>query len=450
MSTMIIFRSAAKTTMSIVAGLLILVSQALAAQVTTINTEHTSGSTFNFTAGITGTDDFTALPVNVKKATKRKFVIAQRADTPQKQPTDRFEYEIRLKKEINEWTLGLASGEALGTPLRMATEMSAIVDDGKNMHVLPVVSRGLANNIDALLYMRGIDMAIFNTDVLNHYKKEKPFLNIDRRINYITQLFLSELHILARPEIRSIQDLRGKTVNFGSRGTAASFSGPEIFKRLNIRVSGKFIPQSIAMEEMKRNKDIAAIVLMSGKPISSISQAKWPKGFHLLPVRYTSSLTDYYLPTSFNSKDYPGLVSEGKIVSTIAVPTVLGVYNWKRNSKRYLKVERFIQYMLKRWKKFQEPPFHEKWKTINLNAKLPGWNRFPAMEEQLDLMARLNRANALQKKPKNTQVRDKKLKKAFDRFLRNYARANGLSSFSAEQRDKLFKQFYKFWQETGN
>lgn len=450
MSTMNIFRSAAAITTTLVVGLSLIVSQAYAAQVTKINTENTSGSTFNFTVGGSDLNDFTLKSSQLNQAVKRKYVIAQRADTAQRSNSDRFEYEIRLKKEINEWTLGLASGEALGTPLRMATEMSSIVDDGKNMHVLPVVSRGLANNIDALLYMRGIDMAIFNTDVLNHYKNAKPFLNIERRINYITQLFLSELHILARSDIRTIQDLNGKTVNFGGRGTASSFSGPEIFKRLGVKVSGKFIPQAIAIEEMKKNKKIAAIVIMSGKPINSLSQRTWPKGFHLLPVRYTSSLTDYYLPTSFSSSDYPGLVSEGKTVSTIAVPTVLGVYNWKRNSKRYLKVERFIQYMLKRWKKFQEPPFHEKWRTINLNAKLPGWNRFPAMEEQLDLMARLNRANAIEKKPKNNQVRDKKLKKAFDRFLRNYARANGLSSFSAEQRDKLFKQFYKFWQETGN
>jgi len=50
------------------------------------------------------------------------------------------------------------------------------------------------------------------------------------------------LHIFVRPEIRSLEDLRGKKVNFNTQGTAAAYSGPLIFSRLGLNVEKMFIP----------------------------------------------------------------------------------------------------------------------------------------------------------------------------------------------------------------
>ncbi len=383
----------------------------------------------------------------------KKVLLSQRQEQPNpvaRKRSDQFEYENRIKREINEWALGLAAGKLIDTPVKMASELSSILDDGKNLHVIPMVTRGASSNVHALLYMRGVDLAIINSDSLAHYKKENNIPNLSSRINYITQLYLSELHVIARPGIKSLDDLKGKVVNFNTKGTAGAFSGPRIFERLGVKVSEKFISNDVALQQMQESDEISAVVYVTGKPVNSLKNTKWPKGFHLLPVNYSTKLTDHYLPTSLTSKDYPGLMSEGSRVPTVAVPTLLAVYNWKTTSKRYLKVERFIQYMLKHWKTFQKPPFHEKWRNINLNANIPGWKRFPAMQDQLDLMARLNRDSSLKKKTASVDIdSDAKLKKAFDRFLRNYARANGLSGFTQEQRDKLFKQFHKFWRETG-
>jgi len=42
-----------------------------------------------------------------------------------------------------------------------------------------------------------------------------PF--IERRLVYILNLFPSELHVFVRPEIGSLADLKGKTVNFNTK-----------------------------------------------------------------------------------------------------------------------------------------------------------------------------------------------------------------------------------------
>src|SRR5215510_14104005 len=118
----------------------------------------------------------------------------------------------QMKQKINEWTLGLAGGLLEGAPIRLATEMARVVDDGENLHVLPIVTRGPTENLNSLLYLRGVDLAIINSDSLDEYKVGFP--DIGFHVKYLLSLFPSELHVFVRPEIQSLQDLAGKKVNF--------------------------------------------------------------------------------------------------------------------------------------------------------------------------------------------------------------------------------------------
>src|SRR5438046_532322 len=104
-----------------------------------------------------------------------------------------------MREKVNAWTVGLAAGLIEGAPLRLAAEMARVVDDGPNMLVLPIVTRGPTENLNALLYLRGVDLAIINSDALEEYKVEVP--DIQRHIVYVLNLFPSALHIFVRPEI---------------------------------------------------------------------------------------------------------------------------------------------------------------------------------------------------------------------------------------------------------
>jgi hypothetical protein len=46
------------------------------------------------------------------------------------------------KREDEAWTFGLAGGLLEGAPIRLAAEMARIVDDGPDLHILPIVTRG--------------------------------------------------------------------------------------------------------------------------------------------------------------------------------------------------------------------------------------------------------------------------------------------------------------------
>jgi len=286
-----------------------------------------------------------------------------------------------MNETLNAWTVGLAGGQLEGAPIKFATEIARVVDDGDNLHVLPVVTRGPVENVEALLFLKGIDVAIINADALEQFRSLIP--NIQQRIQYVLSLFPSEVHIFVRPEITSLNDLRNKKVNFNTPGTAAAYSGPLIFERLKLDVEKTFIPHQLALEAMKAGKDdIKAVVFITSKPVEAFSKGKWEPGFRFLPVSFDDF--GFYLPSALTSQDYPQLIPEGQRVETIAVPTILAVYNWPRDSDRYRRVARLTDYLFDRIGKLQTAGFHPAWKDVNLNAKVPGLSRFVPAQEWLD------------------------------------------------------------------
>lgn len=289
--------------------------------------------------------------------------------------------EAKIKDRINAVAVGMAAGLLEGAPIHFATDMARVVNDGGAINVLPIVTSGPTENLNDLLYLRGVDTAIINSDSLEEYKSQVP--QIQQRISYLLSLFPSELHIFVRPEIRTLQDLAGKKVNFNTQGTAAAYSGPLIFSRLGLDVEKTFIPHPVALEQMKRG-EIAGVVFVTSKPVDAFVKGTWQEGFKFLPVDYGAKFEDYYLPSYLDSADYPNLIPAGQKIATIAVPTILASFNWHPGSARYLRVARFVDELFGRVDKLQTPGFGAKWKDVNLSTKVPGLERFRPAQEWLD------------------------------------------------------------------
>src|SRR6476660_636218 len=110
--------------------------------------------------------------------------------------------DAAMRDRINAWTIGLAGGLLEGAPIKFATEIARVVNDNSEMHILPIVTRGPTENVNDLLYLKGVDAAIINTDSVEEYKEQVP--EIQQRITSIVNLFPSELHIFVRPEIKTL------------------------------------------------------------------------------------------------------------------------------------------------------------------------------------------------------------------------------------------------------
>jgi TRAP-type uncharacterized transport system substrate-binding protein len=289
--------------------------------------------------------------------------------------------ERAIKNKFNAWTVGLAGGLLEGAPIRFATEIARVVDEGDDLHVLPIVTRGPAENVEALLYLRGIDAAVINSDALEQFRNLVP--NVDQRISYILNLYPSDLHIFVRPEISSLADLNGKKVNFNTPGTTAAYSGPLIFKRLDLEVQKTFIPHPTALEQMRKGEGgIAAVVFITSKPVDAFLRGNWAPGFKFLPVEIDDP--GFYTPSVLTSKDYPQLIPSGQEIPTISVPTVLAVYNWPKGSDHYVRLARLVDRLFSRLNRLQGSGFHPAWKDVNAAAQVPGLRRFAPAQEWID------------------------------------------------------------------
>jgi TRAP-type uncharacterized transport system substrate-binding protein len=297
-------------------------------------------------------------------------------------PTAAANGESVKAAHINNWTLGVAAGLLEGSFIRFASELAKALDDGENLRILPIVTYGAVENIADLLYLKGVDVAITHADVFDLYKKSGEAKNVEQRINYISQMHNTEFYVLARSDIKSLQDLEGKKVGFHVKGSGPSVTGPMIFERLGIHVEPVYINHTLAIEKMKTG-EIAAIFQLGAKPNDLLAKLKPEPGLHFVPLNWGPKFSDYYLPTALTHDDYPNLIASGDSVDTLAVPVVLAVYNWPRNSDRFRRVERFVHYYFERFDKLKQPSFHPKWKEINLAARVPGWIRYPVAEEVL-------------------------------------------------------------------
>ena len=367
----------------------------------------------------------------------QEIVVAQANTKRAKQaPAAAPSAEQRRKEAINSWTVGLAAGRTEGAPLQFASELARVVDDGDNMRVLPIVTRGPFDNVFDLLYLRGVDAAIVYADVLEHFKENAEIAGISKRINYLMNLFPSELHIFAGPGINSVKDLEGKAVNFNTIGTAAAYSGPIIFKQLGIKVDAQFIPHSEAMASMRKGEQkFAATVWVSSKPLAPFLKGGFPEGFKFLPVEYNDKL-EYYLPAYLEPKDYPALIPEGQRIETIAVPAVLAVYDWPRDTDRFHRVSRLVDYIHDRLPRLQkEPGYHPKWKDVNLAAKVPGWTRFQPMQDKLDQIVRTPTQAAARPKIDHALARAQAARAAPD---------------DPQEQERLFQQFMEWTKQRQN
>ena len=101
--------------------------------------------------------------------TKRQAV--PRLSTP---PPPQSTAEAEQAARANQWTVGLAAGLPEGLFLRFGAEIARNLNDAEPLRVLPMVTPGATGNVKDLLYLRGVDVAITHSDVLEHFKKQEP------------------------------------------------------------------------------------------------------------------------------------------------------------------------------------------------------------------------------------------------------------------------------------
>jgi TRAP-type uncharacterized transport system substrate-binding protein len=354
------------------------------------------------------------------------------------------------KRQANDISVTVVVSGISCTCARFTEDIRNVVNDlgPDGIRVLPVLGVGGLQNANDVLFLKNIDMGVVDEDNLRLLKKKDPALyaNVEQRIQYITKLYNSEFQVLARNDIKSYDDLRGKKVNFNLKDSQTEVTADTVFNALKIQAQRSYYDNDEALRRLITG-DISAMIILTGAPQVTLSKVKKEDGVHFLPLDQQSlpnqdlgELFASYLPADLTHEHYPNLIPEGTTVPTIANRALLVAYTWPENSPRYKRIAKFVDAFFSKIDKFNSPSRHPKWREVNLSAEMPGWTRYKPAADWLAA----HREQAVSAIPDSTlEQSSPELKLAFEKFMQKYAASSGQKMLANREREQLFAKFMK-------
>ena len=101
------------------------------------------------------------------------------------------------KRYSNDGTVRIITKGLGCTCTAIASDMARVLNEMGELRVLPVIGHGSLQGIADVMYLKGIDLSILQSDVLAYVKRNRIHPNIDNKVRYVTKLYNSELHLIA-------------------------------------------------------------------------------------------------------------------------------------------------------------------------------------------------------------------------------------------------------------
>lgn len=331
-------------------------------------------------------------------------------------------------------TVGIITGGIDSTALQIASDLTRALDGDQALRVVPILGKGSLHNVTDLLNLRGVDIAILQSDVMAYFKRTNRLPGLENRVRYVTKLYSEEFHILSKMQFTCLQDLNGRKVNFGPRDTGMAITAEAVFSAHKVSIQPVYLDHAVALENLK-NGEIDATVYIGGKPSRAFDGISHKDRVHFLDVDYAAALQNDYLPAIMTAEDYPGLIAPDENVSTVSVSAVMAINSWAPQSERYRTMARFVEKFFQNLDDLKEKSFSPKWREVNIRAPVQGWSRFAPAEQWLI-------ANAQEKaEPAPALQTAQQLRTMLQRFVES--QRDG----SAADREELFNQFVRWYQD---
>ncbi len=294
----------------------------------------------------------------------------------------RFSSIEEARSQLRDGNISILGGQEGQTIGRFTSELASDLR-ADELRVMGMISPDPANNIAQVLYAKGVDSAFVPVDILNYAVEKNIYPGLQSKLVYTTELFSQEFHLITRNDIGDIDDLIDQPVNLGVKDSGSEFTASFLFDYLDIPIEPTHFEPRKALELLK-NGDLAAVVLVAGKPAPLLQEIGLTNGLHLLEVPPLDD--EAYRPATISAFDYPSMFDVGETVETFSVRTALITYNWRTDNPRYTTLSAFIAAFFEKLSSLQDDStgLHPKWNDINPFAELEGWQRFTAAQDWLN------------------------------------------------------------------
>lgn len=358
----------------------------------------------------------------------------------------------KARRDSNAGTVRIMTSGVEGA--RMIDEIAFTVNEPGKMRVLPMIGDGGVQNVNDILFLRGIDMGVVHHDTLALLRKEKTYGRIEKQLRFITKLFDEEIHLISGSNISDISELAGRKVNFGKAGSGTFARAARIFQAVGVKVVPVNFDPTQGLEKVATG-EIAAAFYVAAKPSSILQQIAVGSGLRVLSIPAVGELQAAYRRSTLSQSDYPNLISDSKSVDTIAVESVLVGYLWSSPNERSGKIANFVTAFFERIDEIQKPYRSAKWQEIDVLADVPGWRRLQISQDWVSTRFAEKRRQDELLVASSTEA----LEEQFSSFLATIEQSGSIEQViqeqvrqqpqSEEKLEDLFRDFLQ-WRNTQN
>jgi hypothetical protein len=275
--------------------------------------------------------------------------------------------------------MGIITGSEKGTYYQFGLNLQQLVKSRDiNLSVYP--SKGSVENVYAVFQRPGIQLGIVQGDVLAFIARVEtnPTLQrIARKTKLVFPLYNEEVHLLGRSDIADFDDLADKRVAIGREGSGTYLTTKLLFKLSEVVPREMvLIDTDEALAELKAGR-IDAMFYVAGFPVKLFTEGvTGADGLALIPI-LNKSILEFYPRTQIPANTYSW---QTKPSDTIAVKAALVSYDYKRidcdNVGRAAEIiSNGMDWLTKNG--------HPKWKAVDLNFPLKGWEQYECVRKYL-------------------------------------------------------------------
>lgn len=349
--------------------------------------------------------------------------------------------ENAIREKVNAGTVTVITGGVDGvsnTYQQLASDLASVLDVKSELRVLPIIGYGSLQNIEDMLYLKGIDVGMVHSDVMRHMEQRGILPGARNRLKYVTKLYDEQLHVLASTKYTDIRQLNGQTVIVGRPGSGNEMSALTLIRDLRLKVKIIHVEFEEGVQQVRDGR-AAAMVVVTRKPSSKLRKIKVNSDLHFLPVPMTRTVLRTYFPDPLTAEDYPNLVPPGKSVETARMAAILAVYNWKDKTLRYANVTKFIRTFVGKLDQLSQASRKDVWQNLDLTGEVKGWQQYePAANiVRRAVASRQTAAPRLQSRIKKNSE--------FAAFVK-LVQATSKKKYSAEELLRLYLS-YKDWSQ---
>ena len=275
--------------------------------------------------------------------------------------------------------MGIITGGKKGTYYQFGLNLKKLVRP-MDIRLSVYNSKGSIENLYAVYRRPRTQMGIVQSDVLAFVSRVQtnPVLKrIASKTKMVFPLYNEEIHLLGRKNIENFDGLIGKKVAIGKEGSGTYLTAKLLFEVSDIRPKELIaIGTDDALSQLKAG-EIDAMFYVAGFPVKLFREDVTEKdGLALIPI-LNKSILEFYPKSTIPANTYDW---QKNTVNTAAVKAVLVAFNFRRVNCEY--VGNFAKILFENMDWLMENG-HPKWKSVDLNFPLKGWEQYDCVKKYL-------------------------------------------------------------------